>query len=502
MKILFTFAIAVAALLATATNVFAALVETIPGLPGGSLPGGSQLYSGYYPLDSNGAATFYMYATAETGPGADPGAANRTILWLTGGPGCSGISALFTENGPIKMDYSGNGTTVKYNPWTWSRLGNVLWIESPRSVGFSRPDWNWSTPTNIGDDQTSLDTISVLLQFFDEFPQQRQTEFYITAESYGGHYGTSLLQHIQAYNAGVPPSKKINVTGLTFGNAWISPPDEAFGVTDMWWYRNIISENVYNDINRYCTYREITSWIINNVTLGGQSRGGGGFHRRDWEATKDSLYRSGVLRQTESSELCFAALYKGSIVQFGQIDILGFEDDVCNNVAEVKPTTYNGWTVNWCNSFQLTTYLNLPEVQKAYHVVDPAPWGWTGCTNSGVLNYNQADTQKSYLPVMQSAVASGRYKILVYSGTSDSIVPFPATRRWIRKMVESLKLPVVNDFHEWFANTNGRQVAGWSTQYANGFTFTTLRGASHLAPMTQAHRAYEMLKNFFTNGSM
>lgn len=399
------------------------------------------------------------------------------------------------------MDYSGNGTTVKYNPYTWSKLANVLWIESPRSVGFSRPNNNWTYPTIIGDDQTSKDTISVLLQWFAEFPQIGR-HVTIAAESYGGHYSSSLVRHIQLYNAGVTPDKQITIDGWECGNCWIDPELEAFAVTDTWWYRHIISRKVHDDINRYCTYRDITSWIINNVTVGGQRRGG--YSEAAWERTKKRLYETGLLKPSPESEACFAALYKGSITQFGQTDILGIYDDVCYDIAAVKPTTFNGWEVNWCGDNQLTTYLNIPSVQQAYHVTNPPPWGWASCTPTtpNVLEYNQADTQSSYFSVVRGAVAAAKFPIMFISGDADSIVPVDATRRWVEKLVTSLNLTTVNDFHEWFANTNGRQVAGWSTSYSNNFTFLSVRQAAHIAPFNSPLRCFQMMKNFFEHGTM
>lgn len=471
----------------------AALVSPIPGLPEGELPNGSKMYAGYFPLDDNGAATYYHFFTAEN---VEPGASERVVLWLTGGPGCSGINAAYTENGPLHMNFSGNGATaLQYNPWTWSRLANVLYIESPRSVGFSRPNWNWTTPTVIGDDQTTKDSITAILEFFKEFPEMQTKQFFISAESYGGHYSLRLLAAIGVHNAQAPPNQQINLQGNTCGNCWTSPSDEAFHVVENWWQRNIISEDVWNNINKYCTYQDITSWIINNVTLGSRS-----YSAHDWEAVKQRLYRTGVLKKTESSELCFANLYEGSLVQFGAINILNIYGDVC--VAGTQPTTFQHATVNWCDDGQNTAYLNDPEVQKALHVVTPPPWGWQGCVPNGVLEYNQQDTQTSYLPIIQQAVASGKFKFVYYSADADCIVPFQATRAWVSQMQKNLNLPVVNKFHPWFADSNGAQVAGWSTEYGNGFTFTTLREGSHTAPRNVPYRAYQLMKNYFVNGTM
>jgi len=64
-------------------------------------------------------------------------------VWLTGGPGCSSMLALFQEHGPVVFP-DGQDKAVA-NPHSWNTKANVLYIESPLGVGF-----------NIG----KLDTIS------------------------------------------------------------------------------------------------------------------------------------------------------------------------------------------------------------------------------------------------------------------------------------------------------------------------------------------------------
>jgi serine carboxypeptidase-like clade 2 len=81
--------------------------------------------------------------------------------------------------------------------------------------------------------------------------------------------------------------------------------------------------------------------------------------------------------------------------------------------------------------------------------------------------------------------------VLIYSGDNDAIVPTTGTRRW----VEYLGRTIVNDTHQWWVDTNGAQVGGWATEY-DRMTFTTVRGAGHMVPYMQPHRALHMFSTF------
>lgn len=55
-------------------------------------------YSGYINITSNsgGKSLFYWFVESQNNPSADP-----VVLWMQGGPGCSGLIGFFQENGPF-----------------------------------------------------------------------------------------------------------------------------------------------------------------------------------------------------------------------------------------------------------------------------------------------------------------------------------------------------------------------------------------------------------------
>ena len=91
---------------------------------------GSASYSGYLNV-SDSKQLHYVYIDSMDEPDFDP-----VVIWFNGGPGCSSLLGLFQENGPWVID--DGETEIKANPYSWNRRANMLYIESPAGVGFSR----------------------------------------------------------------------------------------------------------------------------------------------------------------------------------------------------------------------------------------------------------------------------------------------------------------------------------------------------------------------------
>lgn len=434
--------------------------DRVKALPDMTQPLPANMYAGYVTVDpSHGRAMYYVYTESQRSPSKDP-----LVLWLTGGPGCSSVSAFFTEQGMIGFDAQG---LPKTNPHSWNKVVNMVFLESPAGVGFSYS--NTTADYVTGDKRAAEDTYAFLQGFLAKHPNLKGRDFWVTGESYAGHYVPEIVDLIIEMNAQQPADKIIPVKGFMVGNPWTDPEVEAFGVTDNWIQRFIVSDKVSDTINTKCTYRDITHWIINNVTAGAR------ITRPQHKPLPKDL--------TDSQKECFDALYDGSIKTFGDIDILSVFSDVCVNGTKALP-----FQPNVCSDGQSTTYLNRLDVQQAMHVRN-APQPWSGC--SSVVEYNQEDTQTSVLPLYQKFLAMKNLRILVYSGDTDAIVPTTATHRWVKK----LGLPIVHDTHPWFVDTNGLQVGGFAVEH-EGLTFTTVRGAGHLVPQDQPARSFWLFDTF------
>jgi serine carboxypeptidase-like clade 2 len=140
------------------------------------------LFSGYVTVDqSAGRALFYFFVPIVSG---DPATA-PLLLWLNGGPGCSSIGGgLMTELGPW-YPTSATAPTLTPNPYTWAKVANVLFLESPACVGFSYSNTS-SDCLTAGDARSAADIYTFLQGFLVKYPQFAKSPFYISGESYGG----------------------------------------------------------------------------------------------------------------------------------------------------------------------------------------------------------------------------------------------------------------------------------------------------------------------------
>ena len=76
---------------------------------------------------------------------------------------------------------------------------NVLFLESPAGVGFSYSNRTSDYDTS-GDRRTAEDNYKFLVHWLERFPEYKDRDFYISGESYAGHYVPQLAHTILYYN--------------------------------------------------------------------------------------------------------------------------------------------------------------------------------------------------------------------------------------------------------------------------------------------------------------
>ncbi|CAG8613809.1 31444_t:CDS:2, partial [Racocetra persica] len=127
-------------------------------------------YSGYLTVN-NTKNIFFWFFESRNKPQEDP-----IVLWLTGGPGCSGLSALFFEIGPCTVNKEGNSTI--FNPYSWNNNASVIFLDQPANTGYS---YGGDVSTTL---EAATDMYTFLQAFFHEFPKYSNLSFHIAGGSY------------------------------------------------------------------------------------------------------------------------------------------------------------------------------------------------------------------------------------------------------------------------------------------------------------------------------
>lgn len=106
-----------------------------------------EMYAGLMPVTweaNNEGSLFFWLATHRPKAGKPKAAgAPKLVVWLNGGPGCSSMIGMMHEHGPFTIEPAAQGAknglkyNLKRNPYSWSEVANVLYVEQPIRTGFS-----------------------------------------------------------------------------------------------------------------------------------------------------------------------------------------------------------------------------------------------------------------------------------------------------------------------------------------------------------------------------
>nr|DAD45403.1 TPA_asm: hypothetical protein HUJ06_003632 [Nelumbo nucifera] len=426
-------------------------LDRVLELPGQTFNVSFAHYAGYVTVnEASGRALFYWFFEAVEDPSSKP-----LVLWLNGGPGCSSIAYGEAEEiGPFHI--KADGKTLYLNQYSWNQVANVLFLESPVGVGFSYSN-NSLDVLNNGDKRTAEDSLMFLLKWFERFPQYKGRDFYITGESYAGHYVPQLAQAIVRYHCPTE-DKSINLKGYMVGNALTDDFTDHMGVFQFMWSAGLISDQTYKQLNLFCDFQSFihTSKQCENI-----------LEIANNEIGNIDLYSIFTPTCTSNSSLSHRLMKR---LRAGRIS------------EKYDP----------CTEKHSTVYFNLPEVQKALHVhPEVAPTKWETC--SDVVNENWKDSPKTVLDIYHELIGAG-LRIWIFSGDTDAVIPVTSTRY----SIDALKLPTIGPWRAWY---DEGQVGGWTQQYV-GLNFVSVRGAGHEVPLHKPKLALSLIKAFLSGRQM
>ncbi|KAJ3680272.1 hypothetical protein LUZ60_016550 [Juncus effusus] len=449
------------------------LVKGLPGQP----KVGFEHYAGYVNVGGQ-KALFYWFFEAETEPEKKP-----LLLWLNGGPGCSSVAyGAAQELGPFLVRSNSNNLT--FNPYSWNKVVNLLFLEAPVGVGFS-----YTNKTNdlkeLGDKQTAKDSYDFLQNWFKKFPKFKSHEFFIAGESYAGHYVPQLAELIYERNKGASKESRINFKGFMIGNAVLNDQTDQLGMLEYAWTHAIISDELHSAVRKECdSFKE--------EEAGGKPTNGCSPAVRAFLGAYDdidiySIYTPVCLSSLESE----SERGKWESEYIVRAPRLFANHGFWRNRMWSKPAGYDP-----CTEDYVKTYFNLAEVQKALHANRThIPYPYSPC--SEVIE-KWKDSPSTVLPILKKLMKAG-LRIWVYSGDTDGRVPVTSTRYSINAMKLNPKKENKKNENEkwggWRAWYYREQVAGWLVEY-EGLLLATVRGAGHQVPAFAPDRSLSLISHF------
>ncbi|WOL13893.1 hypothetical protein Cni_G22673 [Canna indica] len=432
-------------------------ISSLPGQP----PVGFEQFSGYVTVNKAcGRALFYWLIEAVTDAAKKP-----LVLWLNGGPGCSSVAYGASEEiGPFRINRT--GSSLYLNELSWNREANILFLESPAGVGFSYTNTS-SDLKNSGDKRTAQDALVFLIRWMSRFPQYKHREFYISGESYAGHYVPQLAKKIVDYNK-ASSKPFVNLKGILVGNAVTDNYYDSIGTVSYWWTHAMVSDTTYRSILSACNFSSAkTSHECDRIVSYAMNHEFGDIDQ--YSIYTPSCTSAVASENSTASTTTASRKKKKKKIRFK------------NTLIRCRSFGYDPCTENYAEK-----YYNRPDVQEAMHANTTAiPYRWTAC--SDVLIKTWRDTEISMLPTYKELIKAG-LRIWMFSGDTDSVVPVTATRFAISHLGMKTKIP-------WYPWYSGRQVGGWTEVY-EGMTFASVRGAGHEVPLLQPRRAFQLFKSF------
>ena len=398
---------------------------------------GSTQYTGYFEIKGTNKRYFFWFFESRESPETAP-----TVSWLTGGPGCSSLLALFGENGPCSVAKDVRSTNL--NAYSWTNRANMFWIDQPPGAGFSEGD------ADSGEAEVASDMLGFLQAFFEALPQYNR-DFFIFGESYAGHYIPAVASKLNEYNKG-NPKVRIDFKGVGIGNG-LTAPSEQYK-----WY----PEMAYNSTT---APQVITKEEYEKM-------------KKSVPACIESIKMCNAFEG--KNPFCFAALVVCNMALMKPYQDHGMNPYDMRLKCEKPPLCYD--------FSEIDVFLNDPIAQKKIGVNKP----WESC-NFAVNMQFVFDFMKNYDQLIPELLEDG-IRVLVYVGDQDYICNWIGNKEWVLNLDWEGKEKFNQQPDEIYKTDKGEEI-GLIRSY-NGLSFLQVYNAGHMVPMDQPENSLFMFNDF------
>ncbi|KAL5459549.1 hypothetical protein PMIN06_002697 [Paraphaeosphaeria minitans] len=398
---------------------------------------------------------------------------------LNGGPGCSSLSGFLTENGPFTWE-AGTLAPVQ-NPYSWTNLTNMIWVEQPVGVGYSQ-----GTPNITNEVELAAEFRGFWKNFISAFELQNWS-VYVTGESYAGFYVPYIAEGFISAN----DTEYFNLKGISINDPIIGDDTNQQSVVALpyveYWQNLInLNETFLNQVREVQDHCNYSSYLDTYFTfpppqesfpvLEGPTR-----HNNYSCDQFDNLY--GAILEVNP---CFNIYHITETCPhpFGQLGIV--------NEGDYQPPGAK-------------IYFNRTDVKEALHA--PIESNWQQCTDVNVFgNGTDRGSDTSAGPAIDGTlqrVIEFTNNTLIGSGDLDFLLSTNGTLLAIQNMtwngLQGLqKYPNTTLYAPYHPEYNGGALAGsgaqgvWTSE--RGLTFYTARLAGHELPGYTPGVAYRMLE--------
>lgn len=422
-----------------------------PAAVAGESRAGSQQgwHTGY--LDTARPHTALFYWLVE-----HPHPAAPLVVWLQGGPGASSLFGLFVENGPVHI--LGNLSTA-VNPYSWSRVANVLFIDNPAGTGFST-----GTPPTSG--EMIADDMQYALRNFYEvpprctpgsyslpvvmqvFPRFMDAQLFIFGESFAGHMIPQIATRIQAVNQATPREQRIPLQGIGMGDGWTAPLLQNGAWAEYAASFGLVDQQQKHEID--AMYRQCKRLILNHEYL-------------------------------RSLQFCYSNLL-ALVTNFSGVDVY----DIRRQASQTRNFSYVG------------AYLAQPDVHsrlgvgnKQWHEFSPA-----------VEQALQSEYSRDVSPLVARLLDQG-IRVLVYAGQYDLICCSLGVERWVHSLDWKGACAFDKAHRRPWRIASNEHLAGYVQSTPDRMlTSVLVHNAGHYVPFDQPAAAVQMLTHFLQNRSI
>lgn len=389
-------------------------------------------YSGFFTVSKmyNSNMFFWFF------PAINNNSTAPVILWLQGGPGATSLFGVFSEHGPFTVK---NRHGLKLRSSTWITSHSVIYIDNPIGTGFSYTDNDDGYSKNEND--VGFNLYAALEQFFQLFPQFQKNDFFIAGESYAAKFIPTVANMIDTKNPSA--HTKINLKGLAIGNGFFDP-EHMLNYGEYYYQVGLL------DSNGMDRFRNKQHSILGKI------------QQKKWQE---------------------------ALVEFNTL----LNGDTTDTNSDIRRLTGFSHLFNYLHtqnydlSNAIGRFISNKDMRKNLHV------------GAVIFNKNVSTVQtKLASDIMQSVkptveVLLERYRVLMYNGQLDMIVPFPL----IEAFLDTLRWSKSSDYKkasrkQWYI---GEDLAGYS-RLAGKLTVVLVRNAGHMVPLDQPEWFVELIRSF------